>query len=192
MATQAERRAATRSRLLDAAEALFVDQGYESTSTEQILAAAAVSRGGLYHHFANKRELFEAVFSRVSDAAIARAARDVDPARSPLEALVEACLAWLREACRPEVAAILIDQGPAVLGWKRARDLEAKTSLALMTRGLTRALAAGEIEVGSVSLTARLLNAVLAEAALSALHEGAVATEIEASIRQWVGGLTPR
>jgi len=189
MATQAERRAATRARLLDAAEALFVDRGYEGTSTEQILAAAGVSRGGLYHHFANKRELFEAVFRRVSDAALARAARGVD-ASSPLEGLIAACLAWLREARRPEVAAILIDQGPAVLGWKRVRDLEAH--LGLMTRGLARAVAAGELSVPSLPLAARLLNAVLAEAALSALHEGADTTETEASIRQWIGGLAPR
>jgi AcrR family transcriptional regulator len=191
MATQAERRAATRSRLLDAAETLFVDRGYEGTSTQQILAAAGVSRGGLYHHFANKRELFEAVFSRVSDAALARAARGVEGS-SPLEGLIAGCLAWLREARRPEVAAILLDQGPAVLGWKRARDLEAQTSLGLMMRGLTRAVAAGELSVPSLPLAARLLNAALAEAALSALHEGADATATEATIRQWIGGLAPR
>jgi AcrR family transcriptional regulator len=189
MATQAERRDATRGRLIEAAEALFVKQGYEATSTDQILERAQTSRGALYHHFPNKRELFEAVFTRVSDRALAAAAQGVDPAAAPLEGLIATGLAWLREAGRPEVAAILIDQGPVVLGWKRARDLEAQTSLGLMTQALTRAIAAGELEVPSVPIAARLLNAALAEGALAALHDGLDQAEIEASIRHWIRGL---
>ena len=73
MATQAERREATRGRLIEAAHRLFVSAGYEETSTEAILAEAEVSRGALYHHFPTKQVLFEAVFENVSAAAIERA-----------------------------------------------------------------------------------------------------------------------
>ena len=113
------------------------------------------------------------------------------PGASPLEDLIASCLAWLREVRRPEVAAILIDQGPQVLGWKRARDLEARTSLGLMTRALERARDAGEIAVPSVPLAARLLNAALAEAALAALHAEPRTSRAtrEASIRQLIDGL---
>ena len=68
MARQAERSAATRARVLDAAERLFAEQGYEATSTDEILEASGISRGALYHHFATKQAVFEAVFERVSDA----------------------------------------------------------------------------------------------------------------------------
>ncbi len=192
MASQAERRAATRARVLDAAEALFAAHGYEATSTEAILEASAISRGALYHHFPTKQAVFEAVFQRVSDGAIERALKSA-PASSPLESLVEACLGWLREARQPAVAAIVIEQGPLVLGWKRARDLEARTSLGLMMRALERAQQAGEVEVASVELAARFLNAVLAEAAMASLHRRPRLSHaaIEDSVRQVIEGLRP-
>ena len=194
MPTQAERRAATRARLLDAAGPLFAAHGFAGTSTARILEVAGLSRGALYHHFANKREVFEAVFCRVSDAAIERAVRRGRSSSSPIEALVQACLGWLREARRPEVAAILLEQGPGILGWKRARELEAASSLGLMTRSLERAVAAGEIDVPSIPLAARFLNAALTEAALAGSHGGKEASPraIEASIRHLIRGLEAR
>jgi len=193
MPSQAERRAATRARLIEAARELFVERGYEDTSTESILEAAGLSRGAMYHHFATKRDVFEAVFEQVSDEAIAGALRAASRAGSPLDELVGGCLGWLREVRRPGVAAILIEQGPAVLGWKRARDLEAKTSLGLMTRSLERAVEAGQVEVPSLQLAARILNAALAEAALASRHGQRVSrARVEASIRQLVAGLAPR
>ncbi len=194
MASQAERRAATRARVLDAAEALFAAHGYEATSTDAILESCGISRGALYHHFATKQAVFEAVFQRVSDAAIERAVRGAPPSPSPLETLVEVSLRWLREARKPAVAAIVIEQGPQVLGWKRARDLEARTSLGLMIRGIERAERAGEVEVESVELAARYLNAVLAEAALASVHRRPRLSNaaIERSIRQVIEGLGRR
>ncbi len=191
MATQAERRVATRTRLIEVARGLFAREGYDRTPTERILEMAGLSRGAMYHHFATKRDVFEAVFVQVSDETIVRAVRRSPPSDSPLEDLIGACLAWLREVRRPDVAAILIDQGPQVLGWKRARDLEALSSLRRMTQGLERAIAAGEVRVPSVQLAARLINAALAEAALAALHREprtSRATQ-EAAIRQLIEGL---
>lgn len=194
MASQAERRAATRARVLDAAEALFAAQGYEATSTEAILESCELSRGALYHHFATKQALFEAVFQRASDAAIENAVRDAPQTGSPIETLVQVCLRWLREVRKPAVAAIVIEQGPQVLGWGRARDLEAHTSLGLMISGIQRAQRAGEIEVESVELAARFLNAVLAEAAMASLHRRPRLSNaaIERSIRQVIQGLGRR
>ena len=97
-----------------------------------------------------------------------RAVQSAGSRHSPLVDLTETCLAWLREVQDPRAAAILLDLGPHVLGWGRARALEAETSLGLMESALQRAAAAGEIEVASVPVTAQLLNAVLAEAALPA------------------------
>ena len=194
MARQADRSAATRARVLDAAQALFAEQGYEATSTDAILEASGISRGALYHHFPTKQAVFEAVFQRVSDAAIERAVRGAPESPSPLETLVQVCLRWLKEVRKPAVAAIVIEQGPQVLGWKRARDLEAQTSLGLMIRGLERAERAGEVDVESADLAARFLNAVLAEAALAIVHRQPRLSNaaIERSIRQVIEGLRPR
>ncbi|MAN63594.1 MAG: hypothetical protein CMI60_16795 [Parvibaculum sp.] len=97
-------------------------------------------------------------------------------------------------ADKPQSATILIDQAPQVLGWERARDLEAKTSLGLMTAGLKAAKEVGEIDVPSIELAARFLNAVLAEAALVALHSSrrVPQSELEASIRHFIVSLSAK
>ena len=55
--TQAERRAATRMALLDAAMDCLVEQGYANTTTRRIAERAGVTPGALQHHFASKAEL---------------------------------------------------------------------------------------------------------------------------------------
>ena len=187
MATQAARRAATRAKLVEAAERLFVEKGYDDTPPEAVLAAAGVSRGALYHHFPGKQDLFAAVFEAVSSRAVERTRRRSRGGASSREALVAGCLAWLAEARRPAIATILLDQGPQVLGWQRARDLENRYSLGRMTRGVQAAVDAGELEVADVELTARLINAAVAEIALVRARP----TLAEDTIRQLIEGFAP-
>lgn len=191
MATQAERRTTTRAHIITAAQKLFVEQGYEGTSTDDILAAAEISRGAMYHHFATKKDLFEAVFLATSDTAIEQSGRSAKRSSSPLTSLTNACLAWLEEVRKPDVAAILIDQGPQVLGWERARDIEAATSLGITSSGLRAAMKAGEIDVPSIEIAARFLNAVLAEAALVSLHNDPPVSQadLEASLLHLIAGM---
>lgn len=148
----------------------------------------------MYYHFPTKRDVFEAVFVATSDGAILRSGRAAKKSDSPLENLINACLSWLKEVRKPQIATILIDQAPQVLGWERARDLEAETSLGLMTAGLKAANEAGEIDVPSIELSARFLNAVLAEAALVALHSSrrVPQSELEASIRHFIVSLSAK
>ena len=58
---------ATRSAILDAAESVFQERGVSKTSLAEIAAAAGVTRGAVYWHFANKVELFDAMVQRVFD-----------------------------------------------------------------------------------------------------------------------------
>jgi len=175
---------------VSSARRLFATRGYERSSTEDILKDAGVSRGALYHHFETKREVFEAVFIEVSEAAIERAARSRRRGSSPLEDLISASLAWLRQVRKPETSRILLELGPQVLGFERARDLEARTSLHLVKQSLERAVGAGEISVPDLDLAARLVNAMLAEAALARLHdERKPISLVEATLRRFLSGL---
>lgn len=166
VATQAERRASTRGRIVQAARDLFVSRGYSGTSISDVLTAAGVSRGALYHHFDSKEDVFAAVFVATSSDAVRAASGGVASTASPLDALVHACLTWLRVSTEPGVARILFEDGPTALGWQRCRTLEEATSLGVMRRALLTAVDSGEIEATSVDIAARLINAVLAEAAL--------------------------
>lgn len=188
MATQEERRARTRTAIIEAATAHFVDVGYIATSITDILGRAAVSRGALYHHFTSKEDVFASVFIRTSNRAIRRAAERVRDDASAFDQLIEGCLAWLDVVSDPATSRILFTEGPVALGWERCRTLEEASSLGLMRSSLEAAVASGEIQVHSIDTTARLINAVLAEAALtlearSSADRAATAKDITALIR---------
>ena len=191
MATNEQRREATRANIISAARECFTKDGYENTHTDNILERAGVSRGAMYHHFPSKRDVFEAVYSSLVEESIAHAVQVGADSDSPLQELITSCHAWLRFVRKAEVATILIEQGPQVLGWKRARDIEAKSSLAPMQTSIERACSAGELDVPSVAVTALLINALLAELALISVYRKpkvSVAAQ-EASIRQFIAGL---
>src|SRR6059058_3115176 len=58
---------ATKDRILDAAESLFMEHGFEATSLRSITAAAAVNLAAVNYHFGSKEELFQAVLTRRLD-----------------------------------------------------------------------------------------------------------------------------
>lgn len=172
------------------ARRLFVEHGYRHTSMTMILNAAGLSKGALYHHFASKEDMFAAIFEDVSRRAIERAVAKTGKRASPLETLSAVVHAWLAELRDPETAAILLEQGPQVLGWRRAKQIEDANSLGAMTRSLERAVESGEIAVQCPHVAARMLNALLAEAAFISLdREDSRIVEAEAMIARFVTGL---
>jgi AcrR family transcriptional regulator len=191
VATQSERRAATRAAVVGAARELFAQKGYAATSVSDILGSAGVSRGAMYHHFTAKDEVFVAVFGEVSTEAIRRATKHVPSTATPREALIAGCLGWLDAIDDPAICQILLIDGPAVLGWERTRALEERSSLGVMRRSISAAVRSGEMAVPSVDLAARLINAVLAEAALHLLlHKGdrARRRQVAAAVTALVNG----
>ena len=170
MARQAERREATRAALVTAARTCFVENGFDATSTEAVLARAGVSKGALYHHFASKAELLVAVFEAVSRDTVARAQRTAGGAGSARAELTAALKAWLRAVLAPEPRRIILETGPAVLGLAEARRIEEAITQGPISRSIERAVAQGEAQCADVDLVARLLSAAVSELALTALE----------------------
>ena len=127
----------------------------------------------------------------VSSEAVAYAIEQGGEKEGALEALLESCFAWLQTVRQAEVASILIDQGPRVLGWERARELEGKTSYRPMRKSLERAVAEGAIRVESVPLATRFINAMLTEAAMELLYSESRVSKrkTELMLRQFIEGL---
>ena len=123
--TQADRSAATRDALVTAARGLFAAQGFAEVSTDAIVAAAGVTRGALYHQFADKTALFDAVLDAVEADIARRLADEVAAAgiSDPVEALRHAVRTWLDICVEPEIHRIALIDGPSVLGWARWREV---------------------------------------------------------------------
>ena len=166
MATQAERSAATRSKILASARALFITVGYEATTTAMILAASGVSRGAMYYHFDSKESIFEELYLETSRQVAAHSVAGKRSGMTVRQELIETCVAWLKEASRPDAAAILLELGPAVLGWGRCRELDDEHGFVPDAVLLGQAVSAGELSFDSIELATGMLRAALAEAAL--------------------------
>ncbi|HET7417776.1 MAG TPA: TetR/AcrR family transcriptional regulator [Solirubrobacterales bacterium] len=166
--TQAERREATREALIVAARKLFTERGYEDVGTEEVVRAAGVTRGALYHHFGDKASLLEAVYQRIEAESTERVARIVlgSELHSPIEAMKAGVEAFLEECAKPELRQIALHDAPAVLGWERWRDIGAANGLGLIEASLAAAIEAGEIRDVPVKPTAHLLMGALDEAAM--------------------------
>src|SRR6516164_3359363 len=121
---KAEQSEATRTALLATARAMFAERGYAAVGTEEIVRSAGVTRGALYHHFAGKAELFEAVYEDVERELVGTIADSLmATATDPLQALHAGTRAFL-EACEdPAVQRIAMIDAPSVLGWERWREI---------------------------------------------------------------------
>src|ERR671936_1263835 len=89
---------ATREALIRAALDLFTKRGYSGVGTEEIVARAKVTRGALYHHFTDKRDLFRAVFERVEADLMERIASRMDATGDPWELMIAGMRSFL-DAC---------------------------------------------------------------------------------------------
>jgi len=147
----------TRKTLLAIARESFATRGYAGTATSDIVAAAGVTRGALYHHFVDKRALFRAVFAEVIaelDENVATAALAQETARDAFRAGCRACLEFM---VRPDYLQIASVDAPVVLGQAEWHQIDAAAGLRSMRRGLVALDAAGEL---STPVTDALVIAV--------------------------------
>ncbi|HZX83094.1 MAG TPA: helix-turn-helix domain-containing protein [Reyranella sp.] len=163
--TQAERLAATRAALLKAARTIFAEQGYAAAATEEIVRRAKVTRGALYHHFEDKRSLFDAVAGDVARE-IAEKIDAMTPMDDPLKALIVGTGAFLDACLDPAVRRIYLIDAPAVLGWHRWREIDAPHGVRSLREGVSAMLAERPDEALAVEPTTFLLAGAFNEAAL--------------------------
>ena len=168
--SQEERRASTRRQLLTAARALFAEKGYADTSTPDIVKAAGVTRGALYHHFADKQALFAAVVEEehaILALTIHQAAEAGEDEPGPIKALIRGGEAFLDAMQDEGRRRMLIIDAPAVLGREAVDAIDARHGLRTLIEGVEAAIVAGAIRDMPVLPLAHLLNALFDRAALA-------------------------
>src|SRR5271167_3930403 len=98
---------AKRRQIVDGARAMFLAQGFDAASMNDIARAAGVSKGTLYVYFKNKEELFEAIVEQECEAQ-AEGIFDIDPNDHDVEAvLTRLGIAYVKFLCRPEKASAI-------------------------------------------------------------------------------------
>ncbi|HZC74077.1 MAG TPA: TetR/AcrR family transcriptional regulator [Jatrophihabitans sp.] len=166
--TQGARSAATREALVQAARPLFAARGFGGVGTEAIVRAAGVTRGAMYHHFADKTELFAAVFEAVEADLTRRIGEAVDGSgiEDPIALMQLGARTWLDACAEPEAHRIVLVEAPAVLGWERWREISLRQGMGLVQSILTFAMDVGAIPRQPVEPLAHVLIGALDEASL--------------------------
>lgn len=184
------RREATRAALMEAGRVLFIERGYAETGTPDIVAAAGVTRGALYHHFADKQALFRGVV----EAEAQRVAEEIErlAAEGPaFDMLIAGGRAFLDAMAVPGRTRLLLLDGPAVLGRAEMDAIDARHGGRTLREGLAQAMDNGVISQLPLDALAALLGAAFDRAALS-MESGANGGDYDEVIGALIRGLSIR
>ena len=166
--TQGERTAQTRAALIAAARRLFGAEGFADVGAERITREAGMTRGALYHQFANKADLFAAVLDEVEAEIAERVAGAVtgfDPADTT-GMLLAGADAWLDASSEPDLQRIVLLDGPSVLGWDRWREICLRHTVGLIAALLQDGIDRGSLPPQPVRALTHVLVGAVDEAAL--------------------------
>ena len=162
-AAQAE---ATRAKLVRTARDLFARRGYGGVGTEEIVRRAKVTRGALYHHFEDKRDLFRAVHEQLEAELVEKIAAEIGGIGDAQKLLVAGVRSYLDACLDPAVAQITLLDAPSVLGWAEWREIDARYGMGLVKSGLELAMQQGALKRQNPDALAHLMLAALGEAAM--------------------------
>ncbi|MEZ0578471.1 TetR/AcrR family transcriptional regulator [Nocardioides sp. MH1] len=179
--------ASTKRALIDVAEERFTQAGYAAASLDAIVAGARVTKGALYHHFSGKQALFEAVFERVEQDASKRIQKALRGKKDPWTKALDGLRAFLVVVQEPAYRRIVIQEGPAVLGYERFREQEERSTFANVLDIVRSVLEAGRWDLDEPMLQtyARIFFGAMSsagESVASAVDPEEAAERVEGAI----------
>jgi len=175
-----------------AARHLFNERGYANAGTEEIVRQAGVTRGALYHHFADKKDLFRAVYEQIEEEVVAEIAGRMAGATDPYEALKTGTLTLLDICTDPAMARIALIDAPSVLGWAEWREIDLRYGLGLVIAGLQGGMDTGVLRPQPVRPLAHVLLGAMSEAGMmiaNAEDPAFARAEVEAPLMALLDGL---
>ncbi|TPN53125.1 TetR/AcrR family transcriptional regulator [Mesorhizobium sp. B1-1-7] len=184
-----DRTEATRADLIAASRKLFTEKSYAETGTPEIAAAAGVTRGALYHHFADKQALFAAVVGQEAQAVADEIDRASPSSLEARDALIAGSDAYLAAMRVPGRTRLLLLDGPAVLGRAAMDAIDNRHGNRALREGLVAAMRANTM----TRLPAEALTALLAAAfdrAALAIEAGASTEDYRAVLMALIDGLS--
>ncbi|HEY1360350.1 MAG TPA: helix-turn-helix domain-containing protein [Thermoleophilaceae bacterium] len=192
---KAEQAEATRAKLIGVARELFAKRGYARVGTEEIVRRAKVTRGALYHHFRDKKDLFRAVHEQLEQELVESLGERIAGIQDAPELLATGVRSFLDHCTDPALAQIALLDAPSVLGWAEWREVDARYGMGLVKLGLEAAMEQGTMPRQDPEPLAHLLLAALGEAALLIAHADdpkRARREVEPPIMALLEGLEAR
>jgi len=186
--SNAKRTEKTRKLLIKAGKKLFVEKGFAATSTPELVKAAGVTRGALYHHFADKTDLLRAVIEIDCEAVGKDINRGSQEATSIMDMLKSGSSAFVRSITSQGRARTILIEGPAVLGQKELLEIEDRHTRLSLKQGLEAALKHGAIKPLPLQPMVELVSSMLDGAALK-VEAGFEFDELEPIIHAFIDGL---
>lgn len=192
MVKQSERTQATIHAILSAAGPLFTRDGFEGVSVDQIAEQAGVAKGAVYHHFPSKEAIFTRALEGVQEGIAARLATSgITGENGALAAFTQATQLYLEIAMEPQNRRILLIDGPAVLGWRKWREIDDRFFGAGVRATIAYILGPGASERDIAAIEHLVMGAVMEAALVCATAEDAsVAADLTNGLRRLLGGLT--
>ena len=161
MTSQTQRRTATIASIIGAASELFTARGFAATSIDDIARRAGVAKGAVYHHFESKEQIFQRVFEQMTGSLVAEVATSAAAGKSTLDRFERGTLKYLTSIAGNKFRQVLLIDGPAVLGWEKWREIDARYFGGVMKAPMKRTPQAREM-----AAIGHLIAGALSEAAL--------------------------
>lgn len=186
--------ASTKRALIDVAESLFADHGYASTSLDAIVSGARVTKGALYHHFSGKQALFEAVFERVEAESSKQIQKALRNEKDPWRKAALGLRSFLEVVRGSTYRRIVIQDGPAVLGYERYREQEERSTFANVVEIVRATLEAGawDLDEEMLQTFARIFFGAMSaagESVATAADPEAAAQRVESAVNFLLAGI---
>jgi|HubBroStandDraft_1064217.scaffolds.fasta_scaffold06590_4 AcrR family transcriptional regulator len=165
MTSQTQRRTATIASIIGAASELFTARGFAATSIDDIARRAGVAKGAVYHHFESKEQIFQRVFEQMTGSLVAEVATSAAAGKSTLDRFERGTLKYLTSIAGNKFRQVLLIDGPAVLGWEKWREIDARYFGGVM-KAPTERTPHARVSAREMAATGHLIAGAVSEAAL--------------------------
>lgn len=191
---RAQTLSATRRLLVDIAVEQFTEHGYAATSLDTIVSKARVTKGALYHHFSGKQALFEAVFEKIEADAANAMRKALKKSKDPWEKAALGLRAFLDVVQNRSYQRVVIQDGPAVLGYERFREQEERSSYSMINDLVRTVVASSSYELSDdmADTFSRIFFGAMSaagESVTGALDPEATVARVEAALSFILAGL---
>jgi AcrR family transcriptional regulator len=182
----------TRAAVLEGARDLFVERGFDATSVDGIARVAEVSKGAVYHHFSDKKDIFAELLAGVQETAMGSVISAVEQAGTDWNRITVAVHTFLESYAQDSKARLILKQAPSVLGRDGIREVNERVALPFVRGWLEQLRDNGRLHPVPIEPTARILFGLLCEATTLVTDSDdpiAASGDIETIILYFFGGL---